>query len=156
MSLDLNKLENKLDEALSNETSETLTKFLNDKRMTNEKDENVNSINNWSGISSVALPSTFINVCGQNNSMPLINNNKKSMKLYTEQQLTRYLLDEGIMELSDLANNLIPHIELPSDEEIEDASLEENNDDLSPAEEFQRGAKWMRNKIQGGNKWNYT
>jgi hypothetical protein len=152
MSLDLNKLENKLDEALSNETSETLTKFLNDKRMTNEKDENVNSINNWSGISSVALPSTFINVCGQNNSMPLINNNKKSMKLYTEQQLTRYLLDEGIMELSDLANNLIPHIELPSDEEIEDASLEENNDDLSPAEEFQRGAKWMRNKIQGGNK----
>jgi hypothetical protein len=44
--------------------------------MTNEKDENVNSINNWSGISSVSLPSTFINVCGQNNSMPLINNNK--------------------------------------------------------------------------------
>jgi hypothetical protein len=118
--------------------------------MTNEKDENVNSINNWSGISSVALPSTFINVCGQNNSMPLINNNKKSMKLYTEEQLTRYLLDEGIMELSDLANNLIPHIELPSDEEIEDASLEENNDDLSPAEEFQRGAIWMRDKIQGG------
>jgi ribosomal protein L32 len=42
------------------------------------------------------------------------------------------------------------NIELPSDEEIEDASLEENNDDLSPAEEFQSGAKWMRNKIQGG------
>ena len=36
MSLDLNKLANKLDEALSNETSETLTKFLNDKRMKNE------------------------------------------------------------------------------------------------------------------------
>lgn len=36
MSLDLHKLEKKLDEALSNETSETLTKFLNDKRMTNE------------------------------------------------------------------------------------------------------------------------
>jgi hypothetical protein len=41
------------------------------------------------------------------------------------------------------------NIELPSDEEIEDASLEENNDDLSPAEEFQRGVKWMRDKIQG-------
>jgi hypothetical protein len=41
-------------------------------------------------------------------------------------------------------------IKLPSDEEIEDASLEENNDDLSPAEEFQSGAKWMRDKIQGG------
>ena len=37
MSLDLNKLENKLDEALNNETSETLNKFLNDKRMINNK-----------------------------------------------------------------------------------------------------------------------
>jgi len=35
MSLDLTKLANKLDEALNNETSETLTKFLNDKRMIN-------------------------------------------------------------------------------------------------------------------------
>jgi hypothetical protein len=35
MSLDLNKLENKLDDALSNETSETLNKFLDEKRMTN-------------------------------------------------------------------------------------------------------------------------
>ena len=48
-----------------------------------------------------------------------MSNNKQSMKLYTEEQLTKYLLDEGIMELSDLANNLIPYIELPSDEEIE-------------------------------------
>jgi hypothetical protein len=39
MSLDLNKLENKLDEALTNETSETLSKFLNDKRMTNNKQQ---------------------------------------------------------------------------------------------------------------------
>jgi hypothetical protein len=39
MSLDLNKLSNKLDEALSNETTETLTKFLNDKRMTNNKQQ---------------------------------------------------------------------------------------------------------------------
>lgn len=37
MSLDLNKLANKLDEALSNETTETLTKFLTDKRMSNNK-----------------------------------------------------------------------------------------------------------------------
>lgn len=36
MSLDLNKLANKLDEALSNETSETLTKFLTDKTMKKE------------------------------------------------------------------------------------------------------------------------
>jgi len=39
MSLDLNKLENNLDEALSNETTETLNKFLNDKRMTNNKQQ---------------------------------------------------------------------------------------------------------------------
>jgi uncharacterized lipoprotein len=42
MSLDLNKLANKLDEALSNETSETLTKFLNDKRMSNNKQSTYN------------------------------------------------------------------------------------------------------------------
>jgi hypothetical protein len=51
-----------------------------------------------------------------------MSNNKQqtAVKLYTEEQLTRYLLDEGIMELSDLANNLVPCIELPSDEEIEE------------------------------------
>lgn len=32
MSLDLHKLENKLDEALSNETSEKFNKFLNDEK----------------------------------------------------------------------------------------------------------------------------
>jgi hypothetical protein len=82
------------------------------------------------------------------------------MKLYTEEQLLNtadairdYLKNypekfhESMIE-KHLKN--LTHIELPSDEEIEDASLEENNDDLSPAEEFQSGAKWMRNKIQGG------
>jgi len=39
MSLDLDKLENKLDEALSNETTESLNKFLNDKRMKNNKQQ---------------------------------------------------------------------------------------------------------------------
>ena len=81
------------------------------------------------------------------------------MKLYTEADLKKVIsiyseeyktsTDEILKEL-----NLTP-IELPSDEEIEDASLEENNDDLSPAEEFQRGAKYLIDKIQGGNKWNY-
>lgn len=41
MSLNLNKLANKLDEALSNETSETLNKFLTDKRMSNNKQSSV-------------------------------------------------------------------------------------------------------------------
>lgn len=35
--LDLNKLEQKLDEALSNETSESLSNWLEEKRMTNNK-----------------------------------------------------------------------------------------------------------------------
>jgi hypothetical protein len=36
-SLDLNKLEQKLDESLSNETTESLTNWLEEKRMTNNK-----------------------------------------------------------------------------------------------------------------------
>ena len=89
------------------------------------------------------------------------------MKLYTEEELTRYLLNEGIMELSDLANNLIPHIQLPSDEEIDRESevLYSINkggsmwmpsrydiDKKNRQEGFLDGAKWMRDKIQGGNK----
>ena len=35
--IDLNKLEQKLDDALSNETSESLTNWLKEKRMTNNK-----------------------------------------------------------------------------------------------------------------------
>ena len=41
--IDLNKLENKLDEALIKETTETLNKFLNDKRMENNKQYHVES-----------------------------------------------------------------------------------------------------------------
>lgn len=69
------------------------------------------------------------------------------MKLYTEKQLTKYLLDEGIMELSDLANNLIPHIQLPSDEEIEKNGYhDKEHNDI-----FREGAKYVIDKIQGGN-----
>jgi hypothetical protein len=39
--IDLTKLANKLDEALIKETTETLTKFLNDKRMTNNKQTSI-------------------------------------------------------------------------------------------------------------------
>jgi hypothetical protein len=90
------------------------------------------------------------------------------MKLYTEEQLTRYLLDEGIMELSDLANNLVPCIQLPSDEEIQKESNNEyqeqkqsyeNSVEMFPIDfanylkvGFIDGAKWMRDKIQGGIK----
>jgi hypothetical protein len=47
MSIDLNKLVNKLDEALSNETTETLTKFLKDKRMSNNKQSSVDWLVNF-------------------------------------------------------------------------------------------------------------
>ena len=75
------------------------------------------------------------------------------MKLYTTEEIRKFFTekyDEGL-SIDELIEILTP-IQIPSDEEIEDASLEENNDDLSPAEEFQSGAKWMRDKIQGGNK----
>jgi hypothetical protein len=75
------------------------------------------------------------------------------MKLYTEQQLTRYLLDEGIMELSDLANNLVPCIGLPSDEEIREMMELDGIefDEFDPYDvSYLGGATWMRNKIQGG------
>jgi hypothetical protein len=78
------------------------------------------------------------------------------MKLYTEEHLKLFYqlgkFDGIARRENDVEEEIKNHlpIELPSDEEIEDASLEENNDDLSPAEEFQSGAKWMRNKIQGG------
>ena len=75
------------------------------------------------------------------------------MKLYTELEIRNFFTEKYNEELSiDELIEILTPIELPSDEEIEDASLEENNDDLSPAEEFQRGAKWMRDKIQGGSK----
>jgi CRISPR/Cas system-associated endonuclease/helicase Cas3 len=89
------------------------------------------------------------------------------MKIYTEEQVRKMLFDLGDVlfnnnqngikegEPEKYFNRIIEEytlIELPSDEEIKNASLEDNNDDLSPAEEFQQGAKWMRNKIQGGNK----
>jgi hypothetical protein len=70
------------------------------------------------------------------------------MKLYTEEQLIKYLLDVGIMELFDLENNLVPHIELPSDEEIR----EQGKTQSTFAPSFIYGAEWMRDKIQGGNK----
>ena len=76
-----------------------------------------------------------------------MSNNKQSMKLYTEEQLTKYLLDEGIMELSDLANNLIPHIKLPTDDEI----IEVYDSGIDRDTDWIAGAKWMRDKIQGGN-----
>ena len=72
------------------------------------------------------------------------------MKLYTEADLKKIIsiyseeyktsTDEILKEL-----NLTP-IELPSDEEIDYAETQ------MPMNTFEVGAKWMRDKIQGGNK----
>ena len=76
------------------------------------------------------------------------------MKLYTEEQVIKMI--EKSRETGLTAEFLIlatTPIELPSDEEIEASKFPLN----SPEQElwnggYEDGAKWMRDKIQGGNK----
>ena len=82
-----------------------------------------------------------------------------AVKLYTEQQV-RDAIDmarEGVRSkdgIIDTLNFIKPPIKLPSDEEIEDSKFP-----LNPPEQelyndgLEEGAKWMRDKIIGGNKW---
>jgi hypothetical protein len=80
------------------------------------------------------------------------------MKLYTEEQVIDIFQKYGNMSEINARNiiDLSESIELPSDEEIseespyvpDDASI----DFWSHKEGFVDGAKWMRDKIQGGNK----
>ena len=66
-------------------------------------------------------------------------------KLYTEEEV-RKLLNEILMlssSVDDAINSLTP-IKLPTDEEIDDEAIGSSNS-------FRSGAKWMRNKIKGGN-----
>ena len=76
------------------------------------------------------------------------------MKLYTEEQVLRMLevcrdtdLYEHILTFEDILKTETS-IELPSDEEIDTASLMISKD----RKEFLMGAKYVINKIQGGNK----
>ena len=82
-----------------------------------------------------------------------MSNNKQTMKLYTEEQLKEafncgrlYLGREGDTNFYHLIDKLTP-IKLPSDEEIEEALSYRIVEQIS----FRKGAKWMRDKIQGGN-----
>ena len=76
-----------------------------------------------------------------------MSNNKQSIKLYTEEEIMNYLTNHrSTITRYDLQN--IPHIELPSDEEIHNEAFKQTR----YSDSFIRGAKWMRNKIQGGNK----
>ena len=69
------------------------------------------------------------------------------MKLYAEEEIVSFLKKEFVDEINaeTFMENLTP-IELPSDEEIQKESLKSDFEYT-----FRNGAKWMRNKIQGGN-----
>jgi hypothetical protein len=91
-----------------------------------------------------------------------MSNNKQSMKLYTEEQiLNAYYNGWHYRSVSfvngevgkfqfyrDVFINSLTPIELPSDEEIENYARLSGL--VHPF--VSRGAKWMRDKIQGGNK----
>ena len=79
------------------------------------------------------------------------------MKLYTEEQV-RLAMDfaRGHNKMTDSQFiDLLTPIELPSDEEIEEQSWgyrEVTKDmEIPPNEDWSNGAKWIRNKIKGGN-----
>ena len=73
------------------------------------------------------------------------------MKLYTEEEIKRGL-DNPVsfdMTTDEFINSLTP-IELPSDKEIKDASIKYYVN-KSACFYFEIGAKYLRDKIQGGN-----
>ena len=77
------------------------------------------------------------------------------MKLYTEEEMRQAIgmARNGVMSEDNIIvclNFVRPPMELPSDEEIEDRSGFEYPAIQQDA--FIGGAKWMRDKIQGGNK----
>ena len=90
-----------------------------------------------------------------------MSNNKQSMKLYTEEQvieLTKAAFTAGQNNNSFIfweeLKNITP-IELPSDEEIKKYTpypLGKGFYNPLYSNKWEEGAKWMRNKIQGGDK----
>ena len=86
------------------------------------------------------------------------------MKLYTEEQIFKYLLENGTIDLDSFILDMKP-IELPSDEEIEqEARLycnikeslvideeERYYKDFQKYDGFKACAKWMRDKIGDNN-----
>ena len=78
------------------------------------------------------------------------------MKLYTEEQVIDIFQKYGNMSEINARNiiDLSESIELPSDEEIYQAEPKEcsGDFDLGVMNGFRKGAKWMRDKILGGNK----
>ena len=72
------------------------------------------------------------------------------MKLYTEEQVKMLDINCGNSTLDEVIGCLTP-IELPSDEEIEN-ECKVGGMDTNQQLCFQLGAKWMRDKVQGGKK----
>jgi hypothetical protein len=75
------------------------------------------------------------------------------MKLYTEEQVLEIIAninrDVNVSSQELLEGIEVDHIELPSDEEIgKEASVRHYGTNFKHV--FASGAKWMRNKIQGG------
>ena len=79
------------------------------------------------------------------------------MKLYTEEQVRKLLKKAFWQDFNDgdtednLIKSLTP-IELPTDEEIDNEFAPANKIIDEVTYMFIEGAKWMRDKIQGGNK----
>ena len=87
-----------------------------------------------------------------------MSNNKQTMKLYTEEQVTELTTaayyagqNHNIFIFGNKYDGISP-IELPSDEEIERKIANRlDKEFMVCSSAFRDGAKWMRNKIQGGN-----
>jgi hypothetical protein len=86
------------------------------------------------------------------------------MKLYTEEQVRQMLefcilsdKHPDVLTLNDVLKTQTP-FELPSDEELSEEPVDlflgdpKSINNILKYKAFQRGAKWMRDKIQGGNK----
>lgn len=73
------------------------------------------------------------------------------MKLYTKEQVTnvlqKYWLTSGVSDVLEKLLEQEKSIELPSDKEIEKQALLAEDNDLSPVEEWERGAKWLKEHI---------
>jgi hypothetical protein len=75
------------------------------------------------------------------------------MKLYTEEEIIRAIeLSDG-RSIDEVLAGLTP-IEIPSDEEIDKEAFQVPYDNTRGFYDLQfiKGAKWMRDKIEGGNK----
>jgi hypothetical protein len=92
----------------------------------------------------------------QTNEKTMTNNKQQTaVKLYTEEEVVRAIeLSDG-RSTDEVLAGLTP-IELPSDDEIEKESFDlyANHSryllHVHQYKAFKRGAKWMRDKIQGG------